>query len=43
MEIIDYYWKRRAQRDSGEKTLKFGHNEILGYVEFIGVSSTINP
>jgi hypothetical protein len=27
----------------GKKTSKLGHNELLGYVEFIGVSSTINP
>ena len=27
----------------GRNTSKFGHNELHGYVEFIGVSSTINP
>ena len=26
-----------------EKTSKFGRNELVGYVVFIGISSTINP
>jgi hypothetical protein len=44
LRVIDILKKRRAQRVPAEKTSKFGHNELLlGYVEFIGVSSTINP